>query len=117
MPEKWDTFRSWHTVTAGTIVAMARENGWEPTKVSTELDWDDTIGGADNELVIVKKGWIEGKDITDPGENWNPVGQLTKYIETLFEASDHVGYVTETWEKDGKFLPTQGNFDGLPDNY
>ena len=35
---------------------------------------------------------------------------MIRYLETLFEASENVGYVTESWEKDGKFLPTKGNW-------
>ena len=29
----------------------------------------------------------------------------------MFEAGENVGYVTASWEKDGKYLPTQGNWD------
>lgn len=108
--KKWDTFRgSPNPVTAGTIVQMAKDNGWEPEKTCYEIDWDDVIGAKD-ELVVIDKHWIEGKEVDEPG-NWNPVGQLVKYLETLFEASENVGYVTESWEKDGKFLPTKGCWD------
>ena len=47
-------------VTAGTIVQMAKDQGWLPkseyfnNKESKELDWDDIIGAKD-ELVIVDK--------------------------------------------------------------
>ncbi len=109
---KWDTFRGASTpVTAGTIVQMAKDNGWEPyyTDDSHEIGWDDIIGSRDG--VVVDRSWIEGKEIFEPGESWNPVGQLVKYLETLFDSTENVGYVTASWEKDGKFLPTQGNWD------
>ena len=48
-----------------------------------ELDWDDIIGNKD-ELVIIEKGWVEGKDVSEPKE-WNPVSQLVKYLEILLK--------------------------------
>ncbi|MFR4619582.1 MAG: AAA family ATPase, partial [Oscillospiraceae bacterium] len=33
------------------------------------------------------------------------------YLETLFEPDENVGYVTESWEHDGKFLPSKGCYD------
>jgi len=110
--KKWDTFRGApNPITAGTIVQMAKDNGWEPyySDDSHEIGWDDIIGPKDG--VIIDRGWIEGKEIVEPGDDWDPVGDLVKYLETLFEASENVGYVTESWEKDGKYLPTKGHWD------
>lgn len=88
---------------------MAKENGWFSQKDNFELDWDSEIGDKD-ELVVVNRNWLEGKDIHIP-EEWDPVKQLTTYLEVLFEASETVGYVTDSWEKEGKYLPTKGNYD------
>ena len=112
--KKWAGFHgSPNPVTAGTIVQYARDQGWEPERdEGHELAWDDTIGGRD-ELVVVNKGWVEGREVTAPTDDWNPVAQLVKYLETLFEASENVSYVTASWydaEKD-KFMPTRGNWD------
>lgn len=105
--KKWNSFAGSGTpVTAGTIVQMAKENGWSPSSNSIELDWDSEIGAKD-ELVIVDRNWVEGKEISAP-DNWSPSKQLITYLEVLFEASENVGYVTESWEKDGKYLPTKG---------
>lgn len=104
--KKWQTFNgSAAPVTAGTIVQMAKEGGWRYGS-DEPLDWDSVIGNKDD-LVIVDKSWVEGKELNIP-EKWEPAQQLTKYLETLFEASETIGYVTESWEKDGKFLPTRG---------
>ena len=104
---KWDTFRgTLQPVTGGTIVQMAKDQGWQP-ETGHELDWDDTIS---DERVVVDKNWIEGREVEEP-ETWDPTAQLIKYLETLFESSENVGYVTASWEKDGKYLPTQGNWD------
>lgn len=109
--KKWDSFRGSETpVTAGTIVQMAKDQGWRPERdPGHELEWEDIIGAKDD-LVIVRQGWLEGKEVTEP-KSWDPVAQLTKYLETLFEAGENVGYVTESWEKDGKYLPTSGSYD------
>ncbi|WP_317621618.1 PriCT-2 domain-containing protein [Beduini massiliensis] len=103
---KWDTFEgSSNPVTGGTIVQLAKENGWAPnyTYDDIELDWDATIKDKDD-FVIVDKNWIEGQEIQYP-KHWDPVKDLITYIETLFSSTENVGYVTRTWEKDGKFLP------------
>lgn len=108
--KKWDSFRGASPpVTAGTIVQMARDRGWQPPSSDRELDWNDVIGAKDN-LVVVDKDWIEGKEIHIPKE-WDPAKQLITYLETLFDASENVGYVTRSWERDGKHLPSKGLFD------
>lgn len=114
--KKWDSFRgNSKPVTAGTIVQMAKDQGWLPkseyfnSNENKELDWDDIIGTKD-EQVIIDKNWIEEKEVIEP-DDWDPVGQLVKYLELLFEASENVGYVTDSWEKDGKYLPSKGAYD------
>ena len=108
--KKWATFQgSSAPVTAGTIIQMAKENGYHYENVSAELDWDSEIGSKD-ELVIVDKNWIERSEIHIP-EKWNPAEQIITYLETLFEPDENVGYVTESWEHDGKFLPSKGCYD------
>ncbi|MHC1723196.1 MAG: AAA family ATPase [Aminipila sp.] len=107
---KWNSFQgNGPLITAGTIVQMAKEHGWSPQFNDYEIGWDDVIGEKD-ELVVVNKNWIEDKEVVIP-TNWNPVEQLITYLETLFEASENVGYVTESWEKDGKYLPSKGAYD------
>lgn len=106
--KKWDSFRGTKSpVTAGTIVKMALDRGWTPPRnEGRELSWDDTIGGK-NDLVIINRNWLEGRDVKEP-ETWNPVEQLVTYLETLFQSTENVGYVTQCWEKDGKYMPSKG---------
>lgn len=107
---KWNSFNgSSSPVTGGTIVQMAMENGWEPDR-GHELDWNDTIQLDSH--VVVDKNWIEGKEVREP-KHWEPVSQLIKYLETLFEAGESVGYVTKSWKNEkGKFVPQdKGNWD------
>ena len=112
---KWGSFHgSTEPVTAGTIVQMAIDNGWMPERdPGRALDWEDSIGDKDD-LVVIDKGWLEGQEIQEP-ENWDPVKDLVRYLETLFEAGENVGYVTQSWEKTDdkgtRWLPTKGNWD------
>ena len=108
--KKWASFvGSAAPVTSGTIVQMAAEQGWTPTISGQEIGWDDTI--EKDELTILNPAWIEGKDVIEP-ESWHPAQQLITYLETLFDSTENVGYVTESWENaDGKFVPTKGCWD------
>ncbi|MEK5479908.1 AAA family ATPase [Paenibacillus sp. FSL R5-0407] len=112
--KKWTSFEGTaNPVTGATITQMAKDNGWTPRsggdREDRELGWDDEISGGD--YVVVDRNWIEGKEIHEP-VNWNPVQQLTTYLGTLFEASEQVGYVTDTWQnEEGKYLPTKGAWD------
>lgn len=108
---KWNSFNgSASPVTVGTLVQMAKDRGM-PVHESRELSWDDEIS-FEGDGSILSTG--EGEPIREP-DNWNPVQELITYLELLFEPSDYVGYVTDTWKKneDGKtkYLPTKGACD------
>lgn len=112
--KKWRTFgkNGGEPVTGGTIVAIAKTRGWRGTRTDggTELDWSAEIGSHKDDLVVVDKRWIEREEITPPVK-WDPAAELITYLETLFDSTDNVGYVTESWEKDGRYLPTKGSCD------
>jgi RecA-family ATPase len=104
---KWTTFEG-TGVTGATITQMAKDNGWTSRDAGHEIDWEDEISG---DYVVVNKNWIEGKEINEPA-TWSPTQQLITYLETLFESSENVGYVVDTWQnEEGKFLPTRGAYD------
>lgn len=109
--KKWKTFGHYGgtVVTGGTIVQMAKDRGWQPVseRESRALDWDDQIGA---EYVVVDNAYIEAREFTEP-TNFDPVNEIVTYLETLFSPDETVGYVTESWEKDGKYLPTKGAYD------
>lgn len=73
---KWGSFQgSPNPVTAGTLVALAKDQGWSPERSEGhELTWDAIIGSKD-ELVVVDKNWVEGQEVTEP-EDWQPEQQL-----------------------------------------
>lgn len=111
--KKWDTFRgSPKPVTAGTLVQLAKDQGWTPAprREHGELDWDSVIGGHDDELRFIDKNWVEGQEVVEP-DSWQPHQELIKYLSILFEGSENVGYVTEVWEKEDKSFPKKGSWD------
>ena len=107
--KKWETFHgSSIPVTGATIVQMAKDAGWTPADYGHELDWDDCI---DKGYAIIDKDWVEGAELKEPDDKWDPASDLIQYLETLFDSTDNVGYVTESWKKDDKNLPTKGCWD------
>lgn len=109
--KKWDGFTGNGTpVTGGTIFQLAIEQGWTPPeKTSHELNWDDEIG---KDYKFIDEAWLEEKEINEPDDSqWNPVRELITYLETLFESTENVGYVTEVWKKDDKYMPGKGSYD------
>ena len=107
---KWNSFNgSSSPVTGGTIYQMACDFGYKPLSknVDEAMNWDDEIN---TDPLKVIDG-VEVQELKIPNE-WNPKEQIIKYLETLFEADENVGYVTECWQNaDGKYLPKKGNYD------
>ncbi|WP_300685477.1 AAA family ATPase [Acutalibacter sp. 1XD8-36] len=108
---KWETFGgAANPVTGGTIVQMALDRGWRPpAREGRELAWDDIIS-ADDDLVVVNQDWVEAREVEEP-QVWDAVKELISYLEVLFDADDCVGYVTKSYEKDGKHIPSKGCYD------
>ncbi|MDO4328736.1 MAG: AAA family ATPase [Lachnospiraceae bacterium] len=108
---KWESFHgsSHAPVTGGTIVQIARNQGWTPPyDPGYALDWGDCIQA---ETSVIDSNWVEEKEIEAPKDNWDPVRDLIRYLETLFDSTENVGYVTTSFEKDGRYMPTKGNWD------
>lgn len=101
---KWRSFNGSSTpLTGGTIVQMAKNNGYVPHSFSGDgcMEWNDVIE-------------YDGNGATyEISETLTPTKQLIKYLETLFEPSDKVGYVTnDVWQdSEGKWMPSKGVFD------
>ena len=114
--KKWDTFNgNAAPVTGGTIYEYAKRGGYVPQHTSDEglgyaLGWDDVI--QKEEGVIVERGWIEEKEVEEPSDEiWNPAQELITYLETLFQSTENVGYVTEVYENEDRLSPKKGNWD------
>ena len=110
--KKWAGFRgSESPVTGATITQMAKDNGWTPAHRNTEdghgLGWDSVIG---DDVKVIDQNWLEKLEVPKPAADWNGAKDLVRYLETLFDSTDVVGYVTESWERDGKYFPSKGHW-------
>lgn len=67
---------------------------------------------AKDDLKVVDQAWVEDEEIEEP-KQWDPVGDLTRYLSTLFDTEDYVGYVVEAWynEDAERYLPKRGMCD------
>lgn len=110
---KWKSFAGSGTpVTGGTIYELATSYGFVPkSSEGIALEWDAKIGahGKETEGVVVNRDWLEGQEITEPAV-WNPKEELIRYL-SIFDSTENVGYCTEVWERDGKFMPNKGCYD------
>lgn len=122
---KWTTFSDkgrQNDVGGGTVVEMARKIGWEPPEYDRgeALDWDGYVidNGPERSSELPKQAethkptyqiidptWVENAELEEPGENWQGWRDLVKYLETLFSSEEVVGYVVDSWEKDGRWIP------------
>lgn len=110
---KWAGFgRSAHPVKSGTIIAMAKAQGYDLAGEGRALDWNDTIGNDGRDaLVVVDRNWLQDAEVPAPA-HFNPANELITYLETLFESGENVCINTECWQKsDGRWTPTKGSFD------
>lgn len=106
--KKWRSFHGTSNPVSGkTVLALAMERGWRPNSPGREIGWDEAIG----DEMIIDRNWLEPAELPR-NPDWNPAKDLSTYLETLFDSTDLVGYVTETWEsEDGKHNPKAGCYD------
>lgn len=105
MQRKWDSFRgNPKPVTGATITRMAKARGWKPKRERQDyaLDWDSAIS---DDMVIVDQHYVEDREPAEPGAEWDPVRDMVTYLRTLFNDGEHVCYVNEVIEKDGRYRP------------
>lgn len=110
---KWNSFNetAGDIVTGGTIFNYAKRGGFVPPKKIDPnegvLDWEDEIGN------IIDKDSIDSIELHEPSDsNWNPANELIRYLTTLFDTDEYVGFVVSSIENEkGKFIPgNRGNF-------
>lgn len=110
---KWNSFNetAGDIVTGGTIFDYAKRGGFVPPKKIDPnegvLDWEDEIGN------IIDKDSIDSIELHEPSDSsWNPANELIRYLTTLFDTDEYVGFVVSSIENEkGKFIPgNRGNF-------
>ncbi|MFA6714993.1 MAG: AAA family ATPase [Victivallaceae bacterium] len=79
--------------------------------VAGHLDWNDTIKV--DSLKVIKEEWLEEKELPPAPMNWNGINDLTKYLQTVFQADEHVCIVADAYQveqDDGsyKWMPKRG---------
>lgn len=116
--KKWESFneQAGSVVTGGTIINLAKQYGYEPFNGNEILDWNAVIGGdVKDPQKVIDQSWLEDASIRPPTV-WDPVKEITTYLETLFDQEDFIGFVTDSWEKTDektgsvKYLPTTGQY-------
>lgn len=101
--KRWRSFGDYTGTpkTEASIFHIAKEYGIDikgssvPPAPST-LDWDSTF--------YVDVDFVEGKPIEEPA-HWNQKQQMIDFLSTLFRSDEYVGYVLQSMEKDGKYIP------------
>lgn len=119
---KWRGLDKNKGITGGTLVHMAREAGWEPSEgdIGRALDWESAFDFIEPEncssgftaakessqsLKVIDPTWVESEELVEPGKEWQGYKDLIQYLDALFSAEDVVGYVCESWNKDGRYVP------------
>ena len=111
--KKWRSFRRDDGVTGGTIYHFAVRQGWSPVKDDDfdELDLNGSISYEAPDNRIVGEGWAEHREVEAP-KDWNPITELSRYLETLFSPDEIFGYVASSFEKPDK----EGRMKWVPAN-
>ena len=113
---KWGSFRNENggaPVTGGTIYEYARRGGYILSEHDDgpghALDWNDSI--VKDDLRIVDGSWLEERDVVEPPDDqWDPVQEIITYLQTLFQSTENVGYVTKVYENDDRLSPQRGSW-------
>lgn len=111
---KWESFNrndGGDLVTGGTIYELARRGGYvSPYEgTGTELDWNSEIR---DEGVIIDSGWVEATDFREPSDaEWQPDREIITYLQTLYESTENVAYVTDVYADDDRLSPKRGVWD------
>jgi RecA-family ATPase len=126
--EKWNSFRgngSGRVTIASLVDLVKQQGGTVPTSTAWNddgdgaLDWGDSLYIApkkkplsfDDVPSVVDANWLATEEIPPPASDWAP-GDLSRYLEAMFESEELVGIVTVTWFNDrlGKWLPQKGMY-------
>lgn len=100
---KWESFKR-DDITGGTLVKMAQDRGWSPEpklkvymsgtdKYRKTFSWDENF---------IQEEEPKFKEPT----SWNPVKDLIRYLEVMFDPSDTIGYtMVSVVNNKGKYVP------------
>ena len=99
--KKWQTFQD-EGITGGTIIHIAEKFGYKRARIN-EWDWDTIISPED---IIEAKSTVRAKKTAKPLTLSEQCEQIKAYLNALFYEDEHVGYCTQTMQRDdGKWTP------------
>lgn len=104
--KKWNTFERSGTG-KGTIFLLCKQHSGHTVSGSRYK----YSGEITEETIIDDPALIRW---TEPGQDWNPLEDMQKYISVLFNPAEYVGYCVNSRQdqKTGKYIPkTGGNYD------
>lgn len=86
---------------SGTVARMAMDRGWQPGGEGSgeALSWNGELDVSG----IVDPTWVEPEEL--PQTETDPARELAAYLQALFGADEVVGYVCESFERDGRWIP------------
>ncbi|MCD8132420.1 MAG: AAA family ATPase [Clostridiales bacterium] len=129
--KKWESFRgSSNPLTAATVIQMAQGRGWKYLD-NGAMDWDDKItvdmpaqaSDSNRKQMLAnvsvlpersrKPAAFPAVKMPVPPEDLQGSGEAIRYLQTLFNPSDYVSYVTsDVWkDMDGSWKPKVGCYD------
>ena len=86
----------------------------EPTtQRGSNIGWNDAIWvGKESSPApaILNENWVESAEIVVPGDEWDPVADMIRYLELVFDPDEHVCIVAKAWQPEGsdKWIPHRG---------
>lgn len=112
---KWAGFRrDSGGVGAGTVAKMILDRGGRLPKscrqyerTDREFGWDDPIP---EDGVVIDQRFIDDEVVEEP-KDWDPAGEIVRYLQALFSNDDHVAYVVASFDQDGRWLPGKASYD------
>lgn len=101
--KKWETFNgSDSPVTAGTIIQMAKEHGYDYLSNMRVFDWDDEIGVDKHDTSYIEPEEVRASDNYEA----EAVDEIITYLSLVFHPDEYVGYVMNSYrDEDGKYKP------------
>lgn len=117
--KKWDSFKSEteKPVTGGTIVAMAKEHGYDPKAADEPIPFDYRLTEEDERKakIMAFDGTMDDVPRTESGfsrpkfeepKEWNPVHDMLTFLDRCFNPDEIVSFQEGYYdEKKGKWMP------------
>lgn len=101
--KKWNSFNEQNAgkiVTGGTIIDLAKQNGYEVTK-DEGFGWDDIVEEVGRDYHIIDSGFVRPEVVPGVPDNYDGAAELREYLSELFDSDQYVGYCDKlTWNEE-----------------